>query len=193
MIEIIHVSRYSIIRNCWFCSTYISYFSRHSRMVFAKFRKVTETSRFVKIFIILLILCSIFFLIWNYKLIHCAYVIYKRITIFRKLNFLNDIYLIPFDQLSNSTQRFSSYYNGKEFKGLHFTIENVQLTASLLNFTINDRNGRALTDLDILKSDPVYVSGLSDNHVYEGLKMMQSIREVYKGKKKVVVYDLGLR
>lgn len=52
-----------------------------------------------------------------------------------------------------------------------------------------------MSDLEVFKYEPVFVSAVSDDHVHE-LKtiMLPNVNEAYAElKKKVVVYDIGSR
>jgi len=156
----------------------------------AKFRRFAETRSFARIFTSTILICLIFvFLAWNYELIKLNR-LSQRFKFLEQLTLLSSVFTSDFLVYP---QQFSRVYNNREFKGRNFSLENVYLAASMSNFTLYNQKGDILTDLDVLKSDPVFVSGFSDNHAYEGFVMLHKMRDVYKGQKKVVVYDLGLR
>lgn len=93
-------------------------------------------------------------------------------------------------------RHFSRHYEDEEkvYEGKNFALINVDLASQIMNFTVkNPSTGQPMSDLEILKADPVFVSAISDNHAREAYAMLNHVRKVYSGSKKVVIYDIGLR
>jgi len=92
----------------------------------------------------------------------------------------------------NFTTFFTRSYGGDKFCGKRFSSKNVKLATSLLNFTYKNAKGDVLSDLDIIHTDPVFVTGFSDNHADEAFAMLSNIRTNFNGKRTIIVYDLGI-
>lgn len=124
------------------------------------------------------------------KLFHVFALALIMTLIFNSLMKYNKSSKHAIDQLPD---HFSVFYNRKLMIGQSFSEKTVEAAQRIMNIPPKVSDELQTDDLDVLKQEPVFVSAFSDNHFYEGLRMLKSVQKVYNKKKKVNVYDIGLR
>jgi len=135
-------------------------------------------SRVLKFLIILQICLLVIIIFWNWQISYFD----TSQPIFFKYH--------RFEVFPN---HFSRSYNGKIFRGKNFSQQNVELAIKLVDFMPkNTKDGSLMTDLEVLKAEPMFVTGFSDNHAAEMHNQFRHMRKIYPDKK-VIVYNLGLK
>lgn len=105
----------------------------------------------------------------------------------QKYSTLNETVIYP--------DHFSAFYNGKWLHGKKFSEEALKKAQQIVHVLSKHPDGTPMSDLEVLKHEPVFVSAASDNHVRELKKiMLKHVNETYlNSKQKVIVYDIDLR
>jgi len=100
---------------------------------------------------------------------------------------------IQYDRFEVFPNHFLGRYKGNIFRGKNFSQQNVEFAIKLVDFMLkNTKDGSPMNDLEVLKADPMFVTGFSDNHAGEMHNQLRQMQKIYPGKK-VIVYNLGLK
>jgi len=139
----------------------------------------------MKLPVIVTILFVLIFLYW--------YIYFNENLINREIDLLHRKSIMnPDDNFSY----FYVYFGEKKF-GRAFSKSSVDLMRTHFENNLFDNSliigHKSSTDDDILKSQPVFLTALSDNHFGEGMIMLRKLFSVYNCWTAWIIYDLGLQ
>jgi len=109
-----------------------------------------------------------------------------------------DRYELHRKSIKNLDNNFSSYfyvYFGEKIFGQSFSHPSIDLLRTHFGIDLFDNSccHQSLTDNEVLKSQPVFLTALSDNHFGEGMIMLRKLFSVYNCWTIWIIYDLGLQ